>query len=107
MAALVSAVLLHVALGLALAALVWAVGSGLVAGRGDAVDGYPFGLLAVTAAAFLVLVTPWLALVAVPLVALPLVRVRMPHVDVRGAAKAPAGFRREPSPRSSRSSERP
>jgi len=88
MAALVSAVLLHVVLGLALAALVWGVGAGLVAGRGDAVDGYPFGLLAVTAAAFLVLLSPWLALAAVPLLVLPLTRVRLPRIDARTSAVA-------------------
>ena len=88
MAALVSAVLLHVVLGLALAALVWGVGAGLVAGRGDAVDGYPFGLLAVAAAAFLVLASPWLAVVSVPLVVAPLVRVRLPRVGLHAAAIA-------------------
>src|SRR5215208_959225 len=88
MAALVSAVLLHVVLGLALAALVWGVGAGLVAGRGDAVDGYPFGLLAVTAAAFLFLLNPWLAVVSVPLVVLPLARVRLRPPDVATAAVA-------------------
>src|SRR5215211_4507210 len=82
MASLVSAVLLHVVVGLALAALVWSVGAGLVAGRGDAVDGYPFGLLAVTATAFLFLLSPWLAVVSVPLVALPLARVRLGAPDV-------------------------
>src|SRR5215203_5408361 len=88
MASLVADVLLHVVLGIALSALDWGVGAGLVPRRGDAVDGYPFGLLAVTAAAFLFLLSPWLAVVSVPLVAVPLARVRLRRPDVRALALA-------------------
>lgn len=67
---LVAAIAYHAALGLVLAALVWAVGLGLYArmrpgplGRLEASFAYPIGLLAVTAAAFLSLVRPWLGVV--------------------------------------------
>lgn len=74
MAALGLAILYHAALGIALAALLWAVGAGWLAfARGlDPVHAYPLGLLTVLTAAALVLVSPWLALLAVPLVAVPL-----------------------------------
>jgi hypothetical protein len=88
MASLVAAVMLHLVLGLALAALVWGVGAGLVAGRGDPIDGYPFGLLAVTAAALLVLLSPWLAFFSVPLLVLSLARVRLIRPDPRSLAAA-------------------
>src|SRR5688500_13707065 len=54
----------HAALGVALSAVVWGVGLGLLAGRGfDPVDAYPVGLLAVVAAAVALLLDPWLGLV--------------------------------------------
>src|SRR5438034_362690 len=61
---LVFAILYHTLLGLGLAALVWGVGAGCVRGRGDSLDGYPFGLILVIAAAFLFLLTPWLGIPA-------------------------------------------
>src|SRR5205085_2399781 len=72
---LVFAILYHTLLGLALAALVWGVGAGCVRGRGDSLDGYPFGLILVIAAAFLFLLTPWLGIPALLLLA-PIVRAR-------------------------------
>jgi hypothetical protein len=78
----------HVVLGLGLFALVWLVGAGYVRGRGDALDGYPVGLLAVTAAAFLLVLSPWLALVGAAIVA-PVARARV-RVSWRTAAWAAA-----------------
>src|SRR5205085_8412800 len=72
---LVFAILYHTLLGLALAALVWGVGAGCVRGRGDSLDGYPFGLILVIAAAFIFLLTPWLGIPALLLLA-PIVRAR-------------------------------
>jgi hypothetical protein len=86
---LVAAICWHLALGLALAAFVWGVGAGYVRGRGDALDGYPFGLLAVTAAAFLYLVSPWLTPLSIALL-VPVVRVRVPRLRLRDAALAAA-----------------
>jgi len=74
MAALGLAILYHAALGVALAGLVWVLGAGwLVLLRGyERVHAYPLGLLTVLLAAALVLVSPWLTLLAVPLVLVPL-----------------------------------
>jgi hypothetical protein len=59
-----ASVALHTALGLALAALVWVAGLGVLAllRRGEPLDAYPLGLLAVMAAAVPPLLQPWLAL---------------------------------------------
>ena len=71
----------HVLLGIALAAVVWAVGLGwLLAlrrgrdlGAADAVDGYALGLLACVGAAALALLEAWFAPAAAALLAAPLV----------------------------------
>jgi hypothetical protein len=72
-------VALHTALGVALAGVVWVVGLGYLraltrgrTGREDAVDAYPLGLLAVTLYAVLVLLEPWLGLLAAALVLAPM-----------------------------------
>lgn len=80
MGELTASILYHAGLGIVLALTVWAVGGGalLLAGRRPAralpvpaVHAYPVGLLVVTAAAVLLLLTPWLAPVAAALVLVP------------------------------------
>src|SRR2546422_4324979 len=80
------AILYHALLGLVLAELVWGFGAGFVRAPGDALDGYPFGLILVTAAAFLFLLSPWLGIPALLLLA-PIVRAR-PRVSVTTLAWA-------------------
>lgn len=84
---LIGSLVLHVVLGVVLALGVWVVGLGL--GRRPAQFAYPLGLLAVTGAAFAVLVTPWLA----PPVALGLLvalaRARGTAASLAGACRAP------------------
>jgi hypothetical protein len=91
-------VLLHSALGIVLTAVVWVVGLAYLgaAGRGrvdrlTAVDAYPVGLLAVVVATVLVLVHPWLALLAGAVLLAPaLVPSNLRRlVDLGGAAVAP------------------
>jgi hypothetical protein len=66
--ALLPEIVLHALLGIALAVLVYAVGGGWVRlARRDAAFAYPAGLLAVVAAAWLFLVTPWLAPISLAL----------------------------------------
>jgi hypothetical protein len=72
-AALLLSILLHAGLGIVLAGLVWAIGLGW---HPASVHAYPLGLLTAVGAAVLVLLTPWLAVVAVPLLLWPLVRSR-------------------------------
>lgn len=69
---LVLSIALHAALGIALAALVLAVGLGCLPRRCELRDAYPFGLLAVVAAATAVLLSPWLVPLAAALVLVPL-----------------------------------
>jgi hypothetical protein len=68
----------HALLGIALALLIWAVGAGWlrVLGRLTPAYGYAVGLLAVIAASWLLLVSPWLAPLAAVLVA-PVVLARL------------------------------
>jgi hypothetical protein len=80
MLGLTLSVVLHTVLGVALAGVVWAVGLGYLRaltrgrmGRVEAVDAYPLGLLAVTVYAVLVLLEPWLGLLAAALVLAPVV----------------------------------
>jgi hypothetical protein len=80
MFSLVLQILWHVALGFLLAGLVWGVGLGwLVIGRpGSALSpshahAYPIGLAAVFVAAFLLLANPWLGLLDVVILVVPLV----------------------------------
>jgi len=68
------AILLHAALGVVLALLVWSVGLGIVPRRPPIA--YAVGLLAVAAAALAILISPWLALVALPLLGVALARAR-------------------------------
>lgn len=73
MRALVLSAVLHGLLGLALAALVWLVGLGLAGRRrGDGIYAYPLGLLAITVAALLYLVSPWLGAVGALALLVPL-----------------------------------
>jgi hypothetical protein len=76
MADLIPSIAAHALGGVILACGIWAVGLGCLPRLQDrrAPLGYAVGLLVVTAAAVLVLLTPWLAIVALPLVAAPLVR---------------------------------
>jgi hypothetical protein len=74
-------ILLHVALGLGLAAVMWITGLGYITatrrGRavvtGDALEAYAVGLIAVVAASVLLLLEPWLGTLAVPLLVAPAV----------------------------------
>ena len=76
---LIASTLAHALLGIALALLVWAVGAGWLRllGRLGAGYAYAVGLLIVVLAAWLVLVTPWLAPLALVLVA-PAAAARLP-----------------------------
>src|SRR5918995_3551227 len=66
--ALLPEIVLHALLGIALALLVYAVGGGWVRlARRDEAFAYPAGVLAVVAAAWLFLVTPWFAPVSLAL----------------------------------------
>ena len=71
---MLGAILLHAALGVVLALLVWSVGLGIVPRRPPIA--YAVGLLAVAAAALAILISPWLALVALPLLGGALARAR-------------------------------
>jgi hypothetical protein len=80
MGELTASILYHAGLGIALALAVWAVGGGalLLAGRRradglpvSALHAYPVGLLLATAAAVLLLLTPWLAALSAALVLVP------------------------------------
>lgn len=71
------AIIAHAAIGVALAAAIWAVGLGCVRGLGEGVAlAYPFGLLVLSVAALVVLASPWLGPVALVLLLAPLVRLR-------------------------------
>ncbi len=94
MAALVLAIVLHATLGLALAGLVWSAGLGCLPRDLPAVHAYAPGLLAVSAAAVLFLLEPWLGLVGAALLAAllrrALRRARRPPVELAWAL--PAGL---------------
>src|SRR6266540_2964045 len=76
MADLIPSIAAHALGGVVLACGIWAVGLGCLPRLQErrAPLGYAVGLLVVTAASVLVLLTPWLAIVALPLVAAPVVR---------------------------------
>src|SRR5438105_1227058 len=76
MADLIPSILAHALGGVILAYAVWAVGLGLMPNHEQrtAAFAYPFGLLAVTVAATLTLLTSWLAVAAALLVVVPLLR---------------------------------
>jgi hypothetical protein len=96
-------IVLHLLLGLGLAAAVWGAGLGALLGvdRGDAalrperaVLAYPVGLLIVAAAAFAALLSPWLGAAALALVAaalVPLVRERR-RLELLRPALAPLAW---------------
>jgi hypothetical protein len=79
-----ASVALHTALGLALAGLVWVAGLGVLAllRRGEPLDAYPFGLLAIMAAAVPPLLESWLALPSLAFVSV-LVLAGTRRVDLR------------------------
>lgn len=76
MADLIPSIAAHACGGVLLACGIWAVGLGLLprADERDAPLGYALGLLVVTGAAVVVLLSAWLAIVAIPVVVVPLVR---------------------------------
>ncbi|MGH3131777.1 MAG: hypothetical protein ACRDNX_13250, partial [Gaiellaceae bacterium] len=89
MIALLAGILLHVALGTALAGVVWSVGLGW---RIGGVYAYPIGLLTVTVGALLVLLTGWLALLVLPLVFWLLVRARSAIGDALRRVRGPLAW---------------
>src|SRR5215211_1957915 len=92
MGELTVAILAHGLLGSALACATFAVGLGCVQTlRNGHVFAYPPGLLAVSIACFLVLVTPWLAPVSLLLVALPLSALLRDRARAAAAARGVAG----------------
>jgi hypothetical protein len=94
-AQLTVAIVLHALLGIALAGLVWAAGVVLAPRLEiDPLFGYALGLIAVSIAAFLVLVTPWLAPLALAVLAVSLAKGASPSDRlVRGLVRtAPAAL---------------
>ncbi len=83
-------ILLHAALGVAVAVVVWAVGLGLLPRHPPVA--YAVGLLAVTVASAAVLLSPWLALLVVPGLAVAAARARFGSALVPFAWSLPAAL---------------
>ena len=90
MADLIPSIVAHACGGVLLACGIWAVGLGLLrrADERSAPLGYALGLLVVTGAAVLVLLSPWLAIVAIPALVVPLVRLVRARTSYGGALAA-------------------
>jgi hypothetical protein len=90
-AELIGSLVLHVAIGVVLAGLVWGVGLGLLPSSGSvpAAFAYPVGLLAVVTAAFAVLLTPWLAAPVALALLVVLARARTAAAPLVSACRGP------------------
>ena len=94
MGQLIVTVAAHAVLGIVLALVVWAVGSGWLrlARRPDAAFSYPVGLLVAVLAAWLVLVSVWLAPVSVLLLAPAVLGARLPARPIARASPFAIGL---------------
>jgi hypothetical protein len=90
LADLIPSIAAHACGGILLACGIWTVGLGLLprADERSAPLGYALGLLVVTGAAVLVLLSAWLAIVAIPVLVVPLVRLARAHGSYGGALAA-------------------
>jgi hypothetical protein len=90
MADLIPSIVAHACGGVLLACGIWGVGLGLLrpADERSAPLGYALGLLVSSGAAVLVLLSPWLAIVAIPALVVPLVRLARARATYVGALAA-------------------
>jgi hypothetical protein len=90
MADLIPSIVAHACGGVLLACGIWGVGLGLLrpADERSAPLGYALGLLVFSGSAVLVLLSPWLAIVAIPALVVPLVRLARARATYVGALAA-------------------